>query len=308
MKKLVIHPQHKHAVVMPATKMLEGANAFINALDYYKNPVDFYLLGGEKEEKYVKMAEKVKDLMVNVFFISLEEYSKRLIEFYPQLKKARGWLTMCARHRFVSEIAEFYDSTVTMDADTLLLNNIMKYFEIVAKTDLILMPRNYTGFPIERVQNVPDTEKRSWGSGGASVRNTPMFIDGKKFHSFLDEIIPEYMRNAISIDLGAMFRTLVKQKLLDKVLILPNCLWDLKSPNFAQIRREGAGDRVYFAIAKGDRINMVHSRWWNSQICARSDQSADGITNVRIFFELYKFFNTEWKIKIDFPYQWYGSQ
>lgn len=296
-------PEHKYAVVMSAVGMLEGANAFLNGLDYYDNPVDFHVILDDGEKDWPKKVSEIKGLQPRLVAYSLDY----LLKLWPVDKKP-GWQVRYYRYKVAEVIAKNYDALMIVDADVLCLNNIMQYFKLAKDSGFLIMPTNPWGMALERVK-----KEGISGIDGASsppFHNMPLFIDPKKWNWLLKRVWYWGLKEDFG-DMATLSRTLYREKLFDQVFALPNCFWILSTFYLNFVKRVKTVDNKIYLKCSEEKINMVHRRWWIPDVCKKfitaikeDDNLKKGRNNVKLFWEEYKRLNTEHKVKINFPYKW----
>jgi len=285
--------KNKYAVIMTATGDFKfGANAFLNSLDYYGNKeLDYYLIN-DFEPDYI---EKVRAFDFPVIDVRINQLNYDI----PSNKNVKGWKARFFRWKFATEIASKYDVLLIVDADMVCMNNIMQYFKIAKDTGYIIVVNNPIGYSLEHIQKNGIEGVR--GAASPPVHCMPIFIDGKRYQKFLEKI----WENGISGDLGDMstlFRTLYWEKLLGNLFRLPNALWIQTWWYHDLIEKKG--NYLYCA---NERMNMFHGKWWISKNYQKAEEIKEsnlidfGRKNIRLFFEQYKKFNTQWKVNLDFP-------
>jgi len=289
-------PEHEYAVVMTAKGMRPGVNAFLNGLDYYNNTVDFHLIGGAAEQNYVEEIQERKDLSFSLFFTDVEDITQM---WEMPARKRMGWKVRFYRYQWTSYIRDLYKAVLIVDADMLCLNNIMKWFKAVEGTDLLIMPHNCWGLPLQRVLKAGNINAIK-GAASPPFHNMPFFLAPGKWYELLERVI-HWGKEEDYGDMATLFRTLFRENLTDYVFPLPNSLWLQTYFYHDPIRDLGDGLEV-----ATDRINMVHRRWWDTGVCEKfvndikeEDNLVKGRQNVALFWKYFKFFNTEHKIKLD---------
>ena len=293
---------------MTARGMLEGANAFINGLDYHDNEVDFYLSGAEPERKYVEEAKKIPDLKVNLHFV---DGSELVAKYPPPPEKRGGWHVRFYRYKIAQEIGKNYDAVMIVDADMLCVNNIMKYFKIAHDTGFIVLPNNSWGTTIERVQEIGIDFLR--GASSPPFHNMPLFLDANKWNVFLNKVWDWGTKEDWG-DMTQVSRTIFRENIVDSVFTLSNLHWIMSSFYYEEIKKSNRGGKTYYMI--GDEpINTVHRRWWREDVCRKfvGDIKGErdhtvGHHNVKLLFEEYKRMNTQHKIKFDYPFKWFEDK
>jgi len=291
--------KNRFAIVMTAQGMSVGANAFINGLDYYGNKVDFYLAGGPQEEALVKKAKEVPDLSVNLIFLSMTDLVKK---WQPPKEKRGGWHVRFFRYRIAREYCQDYDAVLIIDADMLCVNNLMNYFEIAYGTGKIVLPTNTWGMPLEKTLQVGIESLR--GASSPPFHNMPLFLNVKKHSDFLDKVWEWGLKEDYG-DMVTVSRTLIRENWLDRVFSLYNLRWVCSSWYHDYIKKVNWGDKHYLILGE-EKMFTVHRRWWMSKVVEKFvndikevDNLKRGRNNAKLFWDEYKFFNTQWKVKLD---------
>lgn len=303
-------PNNQYAVVMTATSgMLPGVNAFANGLDYYGNKVDFYLVGDEKIEEYVAKAQRVPDFNVNFFFKSIKQGNR---DWPVPPERKGGWQVRFFRYRQALEIGKDYDSVMIVDADMLCLNNLMTYFKLAHDSKRIILPTNPWGIKLENILKSGTDGLR--GASSPPYHNMPLFVDVQKWQWFLEEVWKNGLSNSYG-DMVNVSRTIIDNKLYAyDVFAVPNQLWILSTFYLEKIRL-GKLDGKEYLMQMEEKINTVHRRWWDNGVCQKfisdiNDRKVPGSlekaqNNVKLFWTMYKKFNQDHKMKIDWPFNWY---
>ena len=296
-------PKHPYAVVMTAVGMLESANAFINGLDFYGNEVDFYLIGKDSEAAYVKKAQAVKDLKVDVRFYSIEDCFKHFpAPTTGEKTKRGGWHVRFYRYKVAELIAPNYSAVSIIDADMLCMNNIMRYFEIAEKTGLIVLPWNSVGYSVDRINDIGYDVMR--GAACPPYHNMPLFIDPKKWNKMLQQVFQWGLDEPFG-DMVTLSKVLFRYNYISEVWNTPNQHW-IQTVFYHDMIEEKKDNKLYCAL---EPINTIHRRWWNPGVCEKfvnaikgDEEEKKGRNNVKLFYKYYKKFNTEHKVKIDWPW------
>ena len=287
--------KNKYAIIIAASRRFKfGLNAFLNSLDYYGNKeFDFYLIN-DFEQEYI---EKIKVFDFPVVDIRIEELNYDI----PSEKALLSWKTRFLRWKFAAEIGPKYDALLVVDADMVCLSNIMQYFKIAKDTGFVVVVNNPIGCDLETIKEKGIDNIK--GAASPPIHCMPTFIDGRKYQGFLEKI----WKNGISGNLGdmsTMFRTLYWEDLLENLFRLPNALWIQTWWYHDAIEKKGN-----FLYCANERMNMFHGKWWLPELCRKTEEIKEtnlidfGRKNVRLFFEQYKKFNTQWKVKLDFPFE-----
>ena len=131
----------------------------------------------------------------------------------------------------------------------------------------------------------------------------PSFFNARKYQYLFERIWEGGLKGDLG-DMSTMFRALYQEKLLEKLFRLPNALWIQTWWYHDAIEKKM--NSLYCA---NERMNMFHGKWWLPELCQKAEQIKEtnlidfGRMNVRLFFEQYRRFNTQWKIKLDFSFK-----
>lgn len=298
----------KYAFVVSDSGYTYGINALINGLKYYDNDVTFHhLYWGPKAEEWSKSVQNSGEF--DFKSINLKDLVNNLN--YPKKKGKMSPAWVCKFYRYfycAMELAE-YDAICIMDADMMVANNIMQWFDIAACSDKLIMPNNDMS-PYEC--NWYDVNKIGGGSN-PPLHNMPFFFKP----SF---IIKSIFLSLINIsekwqvsDMASINHAIIESKQMDNVLALPNCLWLLSvATNIRLFFREIGGLKYLVLHKSGDKVNSVHRPWWSPGYCKKeidgrkNGQARDNLlSNVTLFWDMLYFFNTQLYHKvpweIEFP-------
>lgn len=279
----------KYAVVMTSIGMKYGVNAFYNGIKYYGNDVDFHLVGGKEEKELFKYTD-----------ILYKDIKEMLEEFPIPSTKKGGWQVRFYRYKWAELIADQYDSIMIVDADMLCLNNLMKFFKIAADTGFIIMPNNSWGMSVEKVKEL--------GVEPLKGASSPPFhsltiLDAKKWKEFLQKIWLSGLEENFG-DMVTISRVLFRNNWEDYVYMLPNHQWILSTFYLDMIKKINKK----YSICE-EEIQTIHRRWWMPGVCEKfindikqDDKKIIGINNVKIFYNCFKFFNTQCEHKLDWEY------
>ncbi len=273
-----------------------GVNALINGLKYYGNEVTFHHL-------YLKPLAKAWSESVqnsdefDFKSIDLEELSKN--PSYPKLSKKLGRPGLCKFYRYyycALELAE-YDAVCIMDADMMVVNNIMPWFEVAARTGKIIMPNNDMS-PLEH--NCYDQNKIGGGSS-PPLHNMPLFFKPSSITKSIFLSIMEMHEKWKVSDMASLNHAIIEAGQMENVLVLPCCLWLIQSPwNIRLVHRKIGGLKYLMLHKMGDKVNAIHRPWWRAAYCkkfiegCRTELTRDiTLNNIRLFWDMLYFFNTQ---------------
>lgn len=282
---------NNHAIIVTADyKLLPGVKALINGTRYYKNEVDFYLLFWDKPDgdfhQYIDNNLRSLDFVYPVDLRELIHEESILVEDSVQIHaeaNAKFYLKFW-RHYYPAKLLH-YDSIAIFDADMMIVNNIMDYFEIASKTGRILIPRN-TGIHAEEIDNYSQTAFIH--SYSPPCHSMPLFYDPKQWWNFF-AAIPELARKMGRGEMVAINYLLSKNGIYKTLIPLANSLWlgtrwsDLKYSILY------GNDGIRHITVAGDRCFSIHGRWWADEWIAKIPSLDDvGMSNGLLFQEMYE--------------------
>ena len=302
-------PEHEYAIVMTSRGwgLHPGMNAVINGLDYYDNEVDLFLIHGNDENEYLERIKTIPNLKVKIIPVPIDICRT----LWPDYKKDEGWQNIFFRYKVINLVGQKYHSIMMCDSDMFCCNNIMKYFEVVTGSNLIMLPSNPWGSSVEAC-------KTNWarictGASAPPFHCMPLFLDAKRHQEFLNKVWERGKEEAY-LDMEILNRTIFAEKMTDKIFTLPNILWVHTSWYYDMVKRVMYDGKIYLESME-ERINFVHRRWWMSEVCKKYVEDIDkdfcpqcyvkGRNNVKIFWEEYKRLNQTHKIKLDYDFRWF---
>jgi len=293
----------KYALVVSDSGYTYGINALINGLKYYGNDVTFHhLYWGLKAEAWSKSIQDSREF--DFKSVNLEELANN--PSYPKLRDRMGVAGYCKFYRYYYCALELidagYDAICIMDADMMVVNNIMPWFDVAACSDKMIMPNNDMS-PYE--YNWYDQNKISGGSS-PPLHNMPLFFKPSSVIKSIFLSIPEMSVKWQVSDMASLNHAIIESGQMDNVLVLPCCLWLLQTTTNIRLFFREIGGLKYLTLHKsGDKVNSVHRPWWNPNYCKKEiDRQKDERTrdtflhNVTLFWAMLQFFNTRLYHKI----------
>lgn len=274
---------NNHALIVTADyKFLPGVNALINGCRFYGNEVDLYLLFWDKEDgpfhQYIDQHYTDIDFVYPIDLRELIHRDSILVE-----SKAKFYLKFW-RHYYPEKLLD-YKSIAIFDADMMIVNHIMDYFEIAAKTGRILIPRN-TSAHAQEIDNY--SQNAFIHSYSPPCHSMPLFYD-PKLHYLLFQEVPELARKMGRGEMVAINRLFHDKRVYDDLILLPNSLW--LGTRWKDLEYEilhGNDDMRHLTIC-GDRVFSIHGRWWAEETLAKIGQGDQiGRQNGKMFQEMYQ--------------------
>lgn len=296
---------NRFALVLTDTHMIPGVHALLNALIYYGcEEVDVHYLWWPGSP-----AQAALDAGTYSFYPHF--YPQRFDAglFPPEYGPLFGDAPNACYHMrwaYAGSLTQYLAVSI-FDADILLCNNILPYFDLAAQTEFFITPNNdYSGFEREapHLSGIQGDASPPW-------HNQPCFFAPNIWGSFMRDIPLVGMAEKRS-DIVALSRMLIERELLDRVLTLPNCLWLQTHYCNLKLRPRNVGDKRYLALHEnGDRLNAVHRRWWIPSICTQfvtditpGPDREIGLNNIRLFHEMYRFFNQDCAHRLEGDFSW----
>jgi hypothetical protein len=301
----------KYAMVVSDSGYVLGINALVNGLRFYGNQLTFHhLYWGKKAQAWSKSVEDSGEFD----FVSVN--LKDLVDDpdYPKVETTRmsgAWF--CKFYRYFYCALELttagYDAVCIMDADMMVVNNIMPWFEVAARTGKLIMPNN----DMSAQEQFHYDPTRIGRGASPALHNMPFFFKPSAVISALFLSMPEiHTRLGIS-DMSSLNHAVIEAGQMENVLVLPNCLWLISVPWNIHLVRRMIGNKPCLLLHRtGDRVNSVHKPWWSPGYIKRLvERSPFEVTrdivlnNATLFWDSLKFLNTELYHKVswevDFP-------
>jgi len=296
---------NQYAIVVTDTGFGPGINAMLNALLYYDmGEIHFHHLFWPGTDAADAVREKQYEFYPNYRAVPLTP--DLLPPEYTSLWADAPNCCYHSRWAYAARLTD-YSAVSIMDADILLCNDIRSWFEVAAQTDFLLLPDNdYSGYSNESYDL-----RGIQGDASVPWHNMPAFWSPAVWGDFMAEIPLIGLAEKRS-DICMLNRLLIQRGLLDRILTLSNSQWlSTHYYNLKLIRRD-VGNKRYLALHEnGDRLNAVHRRWWMESICRQfitditeGPDRDRGRENIHLFWDFYRFFNTECEHKLDYPFVW----
>jgi hypothetical protein len=291
--------------MIPATdNYLPGLNALLNSLDYYGNVIDVWVIDFGLPEEY-KQKALAADFCYNLNFYSYTEIVKGDYCLEPN-RPSGFYYCVFSPYTLYARLKDKYDAVAFLGSDILVLNNIMPWFEIAAKTDFIVSAGN----PYTFVQ--PDGIKKDhmYESGlidVSPVSDTPLIMN-PKIHF---DVIVETLNWGKKTDenLKAVNTALYYTKKMDKVLLMDSQLWTCGLFYLFRSQRSIGIDGKIILFHNNERVHAIHKKYWTDAIIysAMYDKVPGTwgyectLNNTRNWSDLFRFFNTNHKVKFEYP-------
>lgn len=267
---------------------LPSLRAMLGALEYYEyRGIDVHILHDDSiTEDLRALKDKYSFPIITSNIESIENPGHTLYHKFIYTK-----------YLYASDLAAGYDAVMHIDADCMILDNFMKYFEIAAKTGLFICAQ----FPHTSV-HIDDYKIKDpdWVHCMSPLANFPCFYNPDIYADLMLEIWKSQpneqtdsdpMRN---VEMYFFNKKIYEMGLLDNVLVLPGGLW--VTDNFVGhtglYEVEIAGKRTLWNATK-DRIQVIHNKWWKEGVSEaeieRSGQNALTCQNIDIMLRMFHF-------------------
>ena len=285
-----------YALVIPASQgYLIGLNGILNALDFYGNTCDVEVITNDIPDTYFDEARQAFDFGINVTQLGNVDAVK--IEGWGGVRQLHF-----ARYAVAAQLADKYQAIMLLDADCGLVNNIMHQFKIAADTGLILAAHNVLGtdaFVYEQPHH----------TNAVPIANMPMFLRPDVYHGVFKRTIEISAGPGGIDDMPALYYAIDQCGALADVVLLPDALW-LNNHFYAALHQKNdnlAFGGKWYLYANRERVFVFHKRWWQeghrANECAQLAGAARATAehNTKLWQWVYWFFNTQWKLKVDWP-------
>lgn len=274
-------------IVTSSINYFLGLNSILNAFEYYEHTdTDVIIVCPSSMRPYY---DYVKDkFSFPLKYVSVEEWGDHTIiaELNGAGAFAENENCIWSKFNFMPSIKDDYEAICWMDADMLLLANIQHYFEIAAKTELLLCPQFVrAGHWVEDYKYPPFKDNPDALARGMPVINFIVFFNPKHHIDVVNYIWEHRDKTNPSEEMYLFNKALYDLNKLDKVLELPGGLW-LASEYFWHATTLFRGGNGKFTILSPtcDKIMTMHSRYWNRMLTKveieRHKASPDIVRNI----------------------------
>jgi len=306
----------KYAIVMTAdAKFLPGVNGMLNACKYYgmgKQGVEFHLVHTFPDDGYIEQAERAFPFLRAS---SLDSFMLETGRWQEQGERTRS-LMKFVRWWYCAERLSDYNAICVLDADRQIVGNFTRYFEMIAKSNMIGLAKNDWATS----EWFAYTEEQAMSANPPLYCN-PCFLTGSRTQEWFP-MIPEYAmdptkhypafhgRGDTTGDMNPMNLILLQTGLIEQVFPLPATQWVFVETGHVRLEERDIGGKRHIGIhSRGDLLHTYHRKFWGQRTCEAFSQyrtDLEALTkpnNVRILWKFTKFFNTELYLKI--PWRWY---
>jgi len=299
----------KYALVVTADmRFIPGVNGMLNALKYYGcDDIEFHLVHTfPAKDGYIEKAQAIfPNLRPTYVPTFIEEHG---IPMPASGRPSKSLMKYC-RWWYPAMCLQNYDAIAIFDADRQIVNNLRPYFEITAKSDMILVAKN----------DYSEAEWDSYDARRAMTKQPPIYSNPffAKPRTVKDMFmrIPEHSVEHATGDMHPVNALLLEMELIKQVLILPCVFWVFVDVQNVRLARREINGKYYIGLHPlGDLLFTFHRRYWGIRMCMRMAngkqpwQKINGMNNVDIFWWFTHYFNTELYLKIDWKWGEYTGQ
>ena len=245
--------------------------ALANSLDFVGNKQDVHFYGYHIPQEVI---DQFPLLGYQVIFHNITD---------EELHATHGLSEVVCRKRyyFANEIGQDYQSICVLDADMIFCRDPILYFEIAAKTGLVLCAVK------EQKQSYDDPHHQAKGEWiipegtqpTVDLCNCPLFVDTHVWGKALKESFEVFMdgfpdTNFKGPDMAAMNILLYKYGSNERTIGLPNVQWIATNEQALKPYQRFVGDRDSIKTETGTPVfsfhgQFYHPRWRNCQLANR---------------------------------------
>lgn len=287
-----------------------GLNGIINGLDYHENKeIDVhYIYTPEFPQEYIDECQNT--FPFKVVPIPLSVYTEKYPP--PTEHKCVRWELEFYKYKLASDLAEEYDSIMLLDCDYMVLANLENWFAMVVGTDVLTTSNNWDSIGAHANEATVETWTKHWEhnpGGWFPVLNHPCIGDPKRQKDFYEAIWDMACEDPRYEDVVPFTGALIKTHRLEKLITLPGMFW--MTPEVGRVdicKAMLEGKRCY--LASNDKMMTAHRHWWVRPEMTRSGADIPGPRgemirkNVELMLQECKEINTNWKLKVDWPFDW----
>ena len=248
-------------IVSANTKYLRELNILLNSLEYENNIQDVHVVSWALPKEYL---DKLSQLSYEVIVHEVADDPKM-----QELGEAETLMRF--RYELASQLTN-YNAVCVLDADTCIIRNLDIWFEIAAKSDVIigcgLEQKRWYGEPENNHKvNGEHFLERVWNA--KDICCSPIFFNPKKFGDafhFSWSIVADYdfEHRFKGPDMDAINMAIIKFGYQDRVITLAETCWNglhetlLKPLSHVCKLNDGK-----FWTISGEEIFILHGQWLN---------------------------------------------
>lgn len=259
-------------IVCADVRYLPEVTALLNSLDYVLNKQDVHFYGYQIPQKVI---DQFSRLRYRVIFHNITD---------EEVQESHGLSEVVCRKRylFADEIGKDYHAICVLDADMVFVRNPKNFFEVAAKTGLVVCAVK------EQKQSYHEKNHRSNGewimpegfTPEMDLCNCPLFVDTRIWgeplrlsYEIFSDGFPE--TNFKGPDMAAMNLMLCKYGSDGRTIGLPNVQWLGTNEQHLKLYQRVVGDAESIKTETGTPIysyhgQYYHPRWRNCQLMNRN--------------------------------------
>lgn len=260
-----------------------GTNASLNALEYYGNDVDVYILTWKDF-----LPIEYKTAWSNVKFIEIDQ------SVYPD--RNSGWYFRFMDFDYaIKNLFEKYRAVLFWSADQCFVSNIMQYFEICA-SGITILGTNEHGTHNRNFSRISKDRpyKHTWE---VPYTDQPVFVPASDYRLLETVLKHQVQKEQLSRMDGLNYAV---RDLDLNVFEVPGELWIQNAPYKTQLSEH---DKSIYLNGSSTRLCAFHRKYWNTTIChnylpGNDDRSRQiSRSNKMLFNRMYNFFNKDCRVK-----------
>ena len=262
-----------------------GTNASLNALEFYKNEVDVFILTWTDF-----LNGEYKSQWPGVRFLLLDR------SIYPN--RSAGWYLRFMDIDFaLKELFRNYKVVLFWSADQCVVSNIMDFFEIAGKTGRPILGTNEHGVHLRTFDQMSKEKpyKHTWS---VPYTDQPVFVP-REATAFLKMLIEYQSEEGCELSRMDGINYAVRDTGM-RIIETPGELWIQNIPY--RIFLQEFNHKIYLR-GSSTQLFAFHRRYWDGTVCrdylpGNDDRSiAIGKANKILFNKFYNFFNRQCRVK-----------
>jgi len=284
------------ALVIPASRgYLVGLNSILNGLDLWENTCAVEVVSDDIDDSYFDECRQAFDFPINVH--RMDEFPELVIENWSMVRRLHF-----ARYALAARLAGKYEAIMFLDADCLLVNNVMPWFELAAGSGLVIAAHNVLG-----LDSFVYTERKH--TNAVPVANMPMFLRPDVYQRVFERTIEISAGPGGIDDMPALYYAIDEAGAAKTTVLLPDHIWLNNHPyqtRHSLNDNECWGGGKFYLYSLRERVNVVHKRWWSPKYQAQELRGKTGDAleimqaNAALWMQVHKRLNTTRKVRTDF--------
>lgn len=291
----------KYALLLTDSGFFAPVNAMLNAMKLYGNDgVDFYYLHHDDKATNAFVNSVMKSELADRFVdVTINKYMDDE-RYYPHREEGHNAIWRLKFYRYLYTIYELqdYDAVAIFDADMVIVNNIMPYFEIAAKTGKLLIPDN-DGHGVQW----DEMDYTTITQGRCPFHNMPIFFKPANFPEFTE--IPAINQANRYGDMPSINYLLLSKNMMDRVIIQNNVQWLFTTRENFPLHKRIINGKPYLSIHRcGDRLFSFHGKWWYADVCNKGVAASNKHPQKELYARNFKLF---WQFTRDLCLNYYHT-